>query len=97
MTFVSRFTKDNIAQKRHCVKYTLCKDEKNTGILLLLDLSAAFDMVDRDILLFHPNSQFGIQGSCIEYINVNVNSLLKMEMPIINSGTGSEILFILFY
>ena len=37
--------------------------------VVLLDLSAAFDMVDHDILLSILNKQFGICGKALEWFN----------------------------
>ena len=42
-------------------------DQKRSIILLLLDLSAAFDTVDHRIFISHPSRRFGIGGTALEW------------------------------
>ena len=43
-------------------------DDKQCVVLLLLDLSAAFDTVDHKILLHRPRSRFGIKGKALSWL-----------------------------
>ena len=62
----------------------LALDEKKVGILVLLDLSAAFDTIDQYILLRRCSNVFGITGSALSWIksymtgrtqSVNINGV----------------------
>ena len=43
-------------------------DNRRVTLLGLLDLSAAFDCVDHDILLWRLNTAFGIDGTALQWI-----------------------------
>ena len=44
-------------------------DDNNILILLLLDLSAAFDTTDHEILLSRLKRDFGIRGTALNYLS----------------------------
>jgi hypothetical protein len=44
-------------------------DEGNITLLGLLDLSAAFDTVDHDILLERLSTSYGISGSVLQWLS----------------------------
>ena len=54
-------------------------ERKNVNVLIALDLSAAFDMVDHGILLSTLNYNFSIDGTVLEWVR---NYLAPREIKI---------------
>ncbi len=61
----------DIAQKLHLLKMTndllLASDQSCISLLVLLDLSAAFDNIDHDILIDRLQNYSGIQGHSLRW------------------------------
>jgi hypothetical protein len=49
-------------------------DNQDTAILLLLDLSAAFDMINHRILLHRLHNTFGVTGQALEWFKSYLNN-----------------------
>ena len=64
-------------------------DESGGAILVLLDLSAAFDTIDHDKLLSLLNTNFGIQGSALQWIK---SYLSDRSQSVLINGETSETL-----
>ncbi|KAL9974522.1 hypothetical protein ACROYT_G011567 [Oculina patagonica] len=62
-------------------------DDRHCVILLLLDLSAAFDTVDHDILLGRLNSKFSICGTALEWFRSYLTN--RTQFTLID-GTKSQ-------
>ena len=62
-------------------------DEKKGVFLVLLDMSAAFDTVDHDILLQRLSSRFGIAGDALNWIQ---SYLSDREMTVMLDGVKSK-------
>ena len=67
-------------------------DQREVTLLVLLDLSAAFDTVDHEIMLEILKSSFGVNGSALGWIKsflsdrkqfVSVNQVLSSSFPMI--------------
>ena len=62
-------------------------DNKKSVLLILLDLSAAFDTIDHDILLARAHSRFGIDGKALYWLN----AYLKDRMQTVSIGNNNSI------
>jgi len=47
--------------------FLLASDKGSVSALCLLDLTAAFDTVDHELLLLQLQQCFGIEGSCLSW------------------------------
>ena len=61
-------------------------DNNESVLLVSLDLSAAFDMIDHDILL-RLESQFGVTGNCLNWFK---SYLTGRRLRVVIDGTASE-------
>ena len=64
-------------------------DESGGAILVLLDLSAAFDTIDHDNLLNLLNTSFGIQGTALDWIKSYLSD--RKQSVLINGKTSEEL------
>ncbi len=64
MKNVSQVVGPTIAQKLHLL---LASDQGCISLLVLLDLSAAFDTIDHDILIYQFQNYTGIQGQALRW------------------------------
>ena len=63
-------------------------DKRRTVILLLLDLSAAFDTVDHDILLFRLQQRFGVTGKPLLWFKSYLSS--RMQFVSVDGAASSD-------
>ena len=61
-------------------------DREDVTLLCLLDLSAAFDTVDHDILVDRLEGAFGLRGQVLEWIK---SFLFKRTQSVLLNGTRS--------
>ena len=71
----------------------LSVDEYGGVILVLLDLSAAFDTIDHDKLLNLLSSRFGVRGSALEWIK---SYLTNRKQSVLIYGERSEELELIY-
>ena len=69
----------------------MATDGKRVTLLALLDLSAAFDCVDHDILLHRLQSKFGLDGAVLSWIRSFLSD--KTQCVCFGDCLSSEILY----
>ena len=63
-------------------------DNRRTVVLLLLDLSAAFDTVDHGILIHRLESRFGIKGKALQWFRSYLEN--RLQCVCINGSNSSS-------
>lgn len=63
-------------------------DKQSSAVLVLLDLSAAFDVIDHDILLKRLTHSYGISGSALEWITSYLTD--RYQSVVIGSVTSDK-------
>jgi len=71
----------------------LAADSQRVTLLVLLDLSAAFDCVDHDILLHRLLSSFGLAGKVLDWLR---SFPTGRSHQVLRDGCLSELVMILF-
>ena len=67
-------------------------ERKNVAALITLDLSATFNTVDHSVLITTFNSNFGIDGTALEWFkNYLALRVMKMKTGKIYSGKKSSL------
>ena len=84
----------------------LSADNKNVSILVLLDLSAAFDTIDHCILIDRLKDCFGLDGTVLNWLKsylterkqcVKINSSFSSELPLLFGVPQGSVLGPLLY
>ena len=95
-----------LLEAQYCINSAL--DKKQIAILLLIDFSKAFDMVDHDILL-HKLEHYGIRGALLSwfktyligreqyvYVNDTSSGKLKLNYSVPQGSILGPLLFIIY-
>ncbi len=64
-------------------------DNRNVMLLLLLDLSAAYDTIDHSILLNRLSQRCGIKGTCLKWFSSYLSN--RTQLVKINNATSDSI------
>ena len=68
----------------------LVADQADVSALCLLDLTAAFDIVDRDLLMFRLEHQFGLRGVVLQWFSSYLSD--RTFQVVFRSGTSSVVI-----
>ena len=68
-------------------------DNNNISVLLLLDLSVAFDTIDHQILLSRLNSVFGIQSTALQWFHSYLSNRYQSTSVSISSSSPSQLMY----
>ena len=68
-------------------------DNDNISVLLLLDLSAAFDTIDHQILLSRLNSVFGIQTTALQWFHSYLSDRYQSTSVSNSSSSPSQLMY----
>ena len=64
-------------------------DKKRIILLILLDLSAAFDTIDHNVMLLRLEELFGINGSALEWLRSYFKN--RFQKVVINGASSSPV------
>ena len=65
-------------------------DSKKAVLMILLDLSAAFDTIDHDVLIQRLHSNFGIGGTALNWIKSYLHNHSQLHVVQIQGESSTE-------